>query len=287
MSKTSKRQAAAAAREIETNSAETAQNEVAETALAQAMVVAAAEAAAALPQGKPAPVITDGGRLQITTIELGDLMRELPNPAQVFGQEVVAELKAQAVAFYGEAYRMAQPEIGNQGGLAYEIQGRVVIRPGGRLMIGFARSFLAQAYYAVTTALRDHAAWKLIDTAVREQRQTDWQRSRPGQDVAGVEEASWLDGDNRNDPSRAAADRAERSLMEAAKYIACAFVFAGRVSAATDGEIISTSVMMPKPAEKGPRPVTTGDRLRAAGGWVPAEAPNPAQDADEEAQAAA
>lgn len=278
MSKTSKRQAAAAAREIETNSAETAQNEV-----------AALAAETGTPEdGVLGPIGHEQAqRMVITTAELGNLMRKLPNPSEVFGNEVTAALKEQAVAFYNEAYRMAQPEIGKQGGLAYEIQGRVVIRPGGRLMIGFARSFLAQAYYAVTTALRDHAAWKLIDTAVREQRQTDWQRSRPGQDVSGVEEASWLDGDNRNDPSRQAGDRAERSLMEAAKYIACAFVFASRVSTATDGEVISTSVNLPKPVEKGPHPVTAGDRLRAAGGWVPAEAPNPALDADEEARAAA
>jgi hypothetical protein len=209
------------------------------------------------------------------TIGLGlltEMMQQLPNPADLLSKAVTDGFKQAAHDHYVHTLRLAPFDVERRA-LAYEYDGRVIVRTHGRLMQSMARDMLTQAFYSCRTAHREVARWRRMDLVLREQRQVDYAKSRPGQAEEAVADAPWLDGDDRFDPTKQAAQRAEDAMMEACAYVALAFTYGTRVPKATDGEPITARVKMRSQPQQQATPVqTAADRLRSAGAWVGANA---------------
>ena len=230
----------------------------------------AAALAAATPKGaaepaapEPAPPASE--RMVIDLGTLTEMMRSLPNPADVLGVERNDELKDRAKRVW-----TATLALGDGQPPAYEYQGRTILRPVGQLLKSHSRTALSQAYYSLRTAIREHRRFQMLDQMGQEARQTSHQPSRPGTEVEGVTDAPWLDGDDRFDPAKAQATRVERAMEEATTYLALAYTFIPKTMRLTDGEPITATVKRPEVAKASDaKPAQTmADRLRAAGGWV-------------------
>lgn len=247
MSANAHRRAAAQAQAEQTHAADTAAAETAE--LANAM-------------GEP-DAHGEPDRQTISLGNLTELMQELPDLNALLGAETVARLKASGPDMWKASLGMASYDLGRRN-LAYEYQGKVIVRQMGRFLQSQARGMLTQAFYALRNAVREHARWRLLDQSLRLARQTDYLRTRPGQEEDGVSEAPWIDGDDSFDPSKRQADRAAEALMEALPFVAAAYIFCQRVPGMTDDEPVTASVRKAQTQEAKARPQTMADRMRAA-----------------------
>jgi hypothetical protein len=225
------------------------------------------------PEGEIVRGGEDDDRITIGLGAITELMQQLPSPNDLLGREVAQSLKAAGAGFFPACLGMASYDVARRG-VAYEYNGQVIVRGMGRFLQSQARTILTQAYYALRNAAREYQRWQLLDQSLRLARQTDFQRTRPGQDEDGVSEASWVDGDDRYDPSKAQADRATQALEEALPFVAAAYVFCQRVPGMTDDMPITAKVKPQSVAKAAERPETNADRMRRAGRWVDGAAPD-------------
>ncbi len=231
--------------------------------------VASVEQSGDYPEG--APVGDEDGRITIGLGALSEMLAQMPKPAALIGEAAAADVKQMGLDFVRAAMQMDALHTDGRRSLAYEYQGRVIVRTQGRFLQSQARSLLTQAYYAMRSAVREYRRFKLLDDTMRLARQTAYHVDRPGAAAEGVTEANWIDGDDRFDPAKAAADRAANALVEALPYVAAAFALCGKVPTLTDGEPITVKIRPMAPAEAGPKPETMADRMRAAPAATAAE----------------